>query len=200
MECNTRIQVEHTVTEEVTGVDLVQAMLRIAKGETLPQMGLTQDKIKLNGSAVQCRVTTEDPLKQFQPDTGKIQQYSPGGGMGIRVDGNAFNGSVITPSYDSLLCKITGSGQNFTECVKKLIREIKETKIRGVKTNQLFLLKVLEHETFLKGEATTHFIDQNKDLFDFKYEIDEQSKILKWLANFVVNPQVKLAEKEGMVV
>jgi pyruvate carboxylase len=193
MECNTRIQVEHTVTEEVTGVDLLQAMLRIALGESLPEMGLTQDKIKMTGAAIQCRVTTEDPLKAFQPDTGKIQQYSPGGGMGIRVDGNAFNGAVITPSYDSLLCKITGSANTFEMTCKKLIREIKETKIRGVKTNQQFLLKVLQHPTFLSGNVTTHFIDQNPDLFDFKYDVDEGSKVLKWFANFVVNPTPQLA-------
>lgn len=193
MECNTRIQVEHTVTEEVTGVDLVQAMLRIARGESLIEMGLTQDKIKMTGAAIQCRVTTEDPLKAFQPDTGKIQQYSPGGGMGIRVDGNAFNGAVITPSYDSLLCKITGSANTFEETCKKLIREIKETKIRGVKTNQPFLLKVLQHPIFLSGNVTTHFIDQNKDLFDFKYDVDEASKILRWFANFAVNPVPQIA-------
>lgn len=193
MECNTRIQVEHTVSEEVTGIDLVQAMLRIAKGESLPDMGLTQDKIKMYGAAIQCRVTTEDPLKAFQPDTGKIQQYSPGGGMGIRIDGNAFNGSVITPSYDSLLCKITGSALTFEQTAKKLIREIKETKIRGVKTNQQFLLKVLQNPVFLSGHVTTHFIDQNPDLFDFKYDVDEGSKILKWLGNFVVNPQPQIA-------
>lgn len=200
MECNTRIQVEHTVTEEATGVDLLQAMLRIAKGESLPDMGLTQDKITLKMAAIQCRVTTEDPLKQFQPDTGKIQQYSPGGGMGIRVDGNAFNGAVITPSYDSLLCKITGSGLTFEETCKKLIREIKETKIRGVKTNQQFLLKVLEHPTFLAGKVTTHFIDQNPDLFAFKYDVDEGSKILKWFGNFVVNQTPQLAGAGSLTV
>ena len=193
MECNTRIQVEHTVSEEVTGIDLVQAMLRIARGESLPDMGITQEKVRMVGAAIQCRVTTEDPLKAFQPDTGKIQQYSPGGGMGIRIDGNAFNGAVITPSYDSLLCKITGSANTFEECAKKLIREIKETKIRGVKTNQQFLLKVLQNPVFLAGNVTTHFIDQNPELFNFKYDVDEGSKILKWFANFVVNPVPQLA-------
>ena len=200
MECNTRIQVEHTVSEEATGIDLVQAQLRIALGESLPDMGLTQDKIKLLNHAIQCRVTTEDPLKAFQPDTGKIQQYSPGGGMGIRVDGNAFNGAVITPSYDSLLCKITGSGNTFEETCKKLIREIKETKIRGVKTNQQFLLKVLQHPTFLAGKVTTHFIEQNPDLFDFKYDVDEASKILKWFGNFVVNKQPQIAGAGSLTV
>lgn len=153
MEVNPRVQVEHTVTEEVTGVDIVQSQILIASGKTLPELGLTQESIpEPSGFAMQCRVTTEDPSLDFRPDTGTITVFRLPTGMGIRLDdGPGFPGAKITPHYDSLLVKITAKSRTRREAAAKLIRALREFRVRGVKTNKSFLLNVLENEQFLDG-------------------------------------------------
>eukprot|EP00128_Syssomonas_multiformis_P015040 Colp12_sorted_trinity150504_noHs@20136 len=146
IEVNARLQVEHTVTEEVTGIDLVQSQIRVAEGMSLPELGLTQDKIRVVGNAIQCRLTTEDPENGFQPDTGRIEVFRAGEGMGIRLDGGSgFAGAVISPFYDSLLVKVTGRAANHEQAAHKLHRALSEFRIRGVKTNISFLRNVLTH-------------------------------------------------------
>ncbi|CAF0720897.1 unnamed protein product [Brachionus calyciflorus] len=188
IEVNARLQVEHTVTEEITGVDLVQTQIRVAEGHSLKDLGLEQKNIKIHGSALQCRMTTEDPAKNFQPDNGRIEVYRSGEGMGIRIDSaNAFTGAVITPYYDSLLVKIIAHAQNHPAACAKMIRALKEFRIRGIKTNIPYLLNVLENEQFLKGAVDTSFIDQNPQLFNFKPSQNRAQKLLNYLANVVVN-------------
>lgn len=187
MEVNARLQVEHTVTEEVTGVDLVQTQIRVAEGQLLPDLGLTQDTIQTHGSAIQCRVTTEDPAKSFQPDTGRIEVYRSGQGMGIRLDGIAFTGAEITPDYDSLLVKIIGKGMDFKGAANKIRRALTEFRIRGVKTNIPFILNVLNHPQFLNETISTRFIDENPQLFHFEPSQNRAGKLLNYLGNVVVN-------------
>lgn len=187
MEVNARLQVEHTVTEEVTGVDLVQTQLRVAEGRSLPSLGLTQDCIATHGSAIQCRVTTEDPAKAFQPDTGRIEIYRSGQGMGIRLDGIAFTGAEITPDYDSLLVKVIGKGMTFQDAASKMRRALTEFRIRGVKTNIPFILNVLSHPQFLESVVSTRFIDQNPQLFHFEPSQNRAGKLLKYLGEVMVN-------------
>jgi len=187
MEVNARLQVEHTVTEEVTGVDLVQTQIRVAEGHLLPDLGLSQENIATHGAAIQCRVTTEDPAKGFQPDTGRIEVYRSGQGMGIRLDGIAFTGAEITPDYDSLLVKIIGKGKTFEEAASKLRRALTEFRIRGVKTNIPFIFNVLNHPQFLNETISTRFIDENPQLFDFQPSQNRAGKLLNYLGNVVVN-------------
>lgn len=191
IEVNPRIQVEHTVTEMITGIDIVQAQIRIAEGYKLhsPEVAIPeQDKIRCDGHAIQCRITTEDPSNSFMPDTGKLTVYRSGGGFGIRLDsGNAFTGSVITPYYDSLLVKATSWALTQDSAIRKMLRCLKEFRIRGVKTNIHFLQNVLEHEKFQSGHYNVTFIDEHPELFVFKEEKDRGSKLLNYLAEISVN-------------
>ncbi len=191
IEMNPRVQVEHTITEMVTGIDIVQSQILIAEGYRLDskEIGIySQDDIKPRGYAIQCRVTTEDPSNNFAPDTGKIDVYRTGGGFGIRLDGgNGFSGAVISPYYDSLLVKTTAYSRTFEDTVRKSIRAIKEINITGVKTNVDFLINVLNNETFRKGECDTNFISDNPQLFDIKPRTDEEQRVLKIVGEKIVN-------------
>jgi len=188
IEMNARLQVEHTVTEEVTGVDLVQSQLRIAAGETLPGMGITQDKIEVRGSAVQCRVTTEDPDMNFTPDVGKLEVYSVGEGLGVRLDQSGYQGLEITPHYDSLLAKVTTRGPDFEAACKRAVRALDEFEVRGVKTNIGFIKNVLAHPNFISGEATTYFLDQHPELFtNIAQGGKPTAKLLRFIAEVLVN-------------
>lgn len=195
IEVNARLQVEHTVTEEVTGVDLVQSQIRVAEGRSLPDMGLSQDNIKLNGYSIQCRMTTEDPAKNFQPDTGRIEVFRSGEGMGIRLDGaSAFAGAIISPYYDSLLVKVIASAWDHQSASAKMLRALMEFRIRGVKTNIPFLLNVLQNERFLSGVLDTNFIDEHPELFQFEPSQNRAQKLLHYLGQVMVNgPQTPLA-------
>lgn len=195
IEMNPRIQVEHTVTEMVTGIDIVQCQILAAEGYRLDsdRIGINgQDDIKPRGYAIQCRVTTEDPSNGFAPDTGIIDGYRTGSGFGIRLDGgNGFSGAHITPYYDSLLVKVTAWGRTFEDTIAKALRALDEAKIKGVKTNIGFIMNVLNHETFRAGNCDTGFIEANPDLVQIQNE-DDEHKILTFLANKAVNEhQVK---------
>jgi pyruvate carboxylase len=191
IEMNPRIQVEHTVTENVTGVDLVQSQILIAEGFKLsdPRIGLeSQDSVKVNGYSIQLRVTTEDPSNQFMPDTGKLDVYRTGSGFGIRLDGgNGFTGSVISPYYDSLLFKLTSFSRTFDDARHKAIRAIKEVEISGVKTNIPFLINVLNHEKFKAGTCDTTFIESHANLFDIRPIQDQEIHLLRFIGDKVVN-------------
>ena len=191
IEMNPRIQVEHTVTEMVTGVDIVQSQILVAEGYSLDskEVGIpSQDSIKVTGAAIQCRITTEDPANEFMPDTGLIESYRSPGGFGIRLDGgNGFQGSVITPFYDSLLLKVTAFGRTFEDTRVKAIRALRETQIKGVKTNIAFMLNVLNNEKFAKGECDTGFIANTPDLLDIAKVEDRELKVIEYLGNKFVN-------------
>lgn len=188
IEINPRIQVEHTITEEITGVDIVAAQIQIAAGASLQQLGLLQDKITTRGFAIQCRITTEDPSKNFQPDTGKIEVYRSAGGNGVRLDGgNGFAGSVISPHYDSMLVKCLCSGSTYEIARRKMLRALIEFRIRGVKTNIPFLLALLTNETFINGACWTTFIDDTPSLFQMIGSQDRATKLLKYLGDLAVN-------------
>jgi pyruvate carboxylase len=205
IEVNPRIQVEHTVTEEVTGIDLVQAQLRIAAGASLEDIGLVQDRIQARGVAIQCRVTTEDASRNFAPDTGIITVYRHSAGFGMRMDGIGYSGMTITPYYDSLLVKYTARGSSFDETLLRMRRALQEARIRGVKTNIPFLLNVLTHPTFEGGVVTTSFIDENPKLleissstWDFasasqadQSKVGRVEKLVRYLANLAVNGHPK---------
>jgi pyruvate carboxylase len=202
IEVNPRIQVEHTVTEMITGRDLVQAQLRISQGESLKDLGIQgQESIKKGGYAVQCRVTTEDPLNNFLPDTGRIVAYRTAAGFGIRLDGgNGFVGARITPYYDPLLVKLTGWAINFQNAVAKLNRALREFRIRGVKTNIPFLLNVLEHPQFIEGKCDTTFVDTTPELFKFPERKDRGTKILSYIADVSINGFPGIDEKPTVLV
>lgn len=188
IEVNARLQVEHTVTEEITGIDLVQSQIRIAEGMTLAELGMTQDKIRCQGYAIQCRVTTEDPAKNFQPDTGRLEVFRSGEGMGIRLDGaSAFAGAIISPYYDSLLVKVISRAGDLHASAAKMNRSLREFRIRGVKTNIPFLLNVLENQKFLNGTIDTTFIDEHPELFNFHPSQNRAQKLLNYLGNVLVN-------------
>ena len=188
IEMNPRIQVEHTVTEEVTDVDLVVAQLRIAAGESLEQMGLSQDAIYVRGSALQCRITTEDPANGFRPDAGQITVYRSAGGGGVRLDGGTvFVGANVSPHFDSMLVKLTCRGRSFPIAVRRARRALAEFRIRGVSTNIPFLEAVLADPTFQAGEATTSFIDQRPELLNARIPADRGTKLLAYLADVTVN-------------
>lgn len=191
IEVNPRIQVEHTVTEEVTGVDIVQSQILISEGYRLDsdEIGIkSQDDIKINGFSIQCRVTTEDPQNNFAPDTGTIDIYRTASGGGIRLDGgNGFTGSVISPYYDSLLVKVISWSRTFEDASRKMSRALKEMKIRGVKTNIPFLINVLNHPDFLNGACDTGFINLNEELFDITAKKDIELRVLNYIGEKVVN-------------
>lgn len=191
IEMNPRIQVEHTVTEQITGIDLVRSQILIAQGATLhgPELALPpQDAVPRLGYAVQCRVTTEDPENKFTPNYGKILTFRPAEGYGIRLDaGMGDAGAVITPFYDSLLVKITASGQTFAMALDRMDRALREFRIRGVKTNIPFLENVIHFPEFRSGGATTTMIDTSPALFDFKPRRDRATKLLNFLSTVIVN-------------
>ncbi len=191
IEMNPRIQVEHTVTEMTTGIDIVQSQILIAEGYSLEskEIGIpNQEAIVPRGFAIQCRITTEDPAHNFAPDTGRIDVYRTGSGFGIRLDGgNGFTGAVISPYYDSLLVKCTSWSRTFEDAIRKSVRAIKELSIEGIKTNTGFLINVLNHDTFKEGACDTNFIENNKDLFDIKPSTDVELKVLNYIGETVVN-------------
>ncbi|RFC77649.1 pyruvate carboxylase [Streptomyces sp. AcE210] len=188
IEMNPRIQVEHTVTEEVTDVDLVQAQLRIAAGETLDDLGLSQDTVRLHGAALQCRITTEDPANGFRPDTGKISAYRSPGGSGIRLDGGTTHaGTEISAHFDSMLVKLTCRGRDFETAVGRARRAVAEFRIRGVSTNIPFLQAVLDDPDFSAGRITTSFIEKRPHLLTARHSADRGSKLLTYLADVTVN-------------
>ena len=198
IEVNPRIQVEHTVTEEVTGVDLVRAQIRIAEGAAIgddPDDACpTQDRIELRGHAVQCRITTEDPLDRFIPDYGRITAYRGATGFGIRLDGGtAYSGAVITRHYDSLLEKVTAWGVTREAAVARMRRALREFRIRGVATNIAFLERVVAHPAFRTGTCTTRFIDDHAELMDFPRPRDRATRLLRYIAEVTVNghPQTR---------
>lgn len=188
IEMNPRIQVEHTVTEEVTDVDLVQSQIRVASGESLESMGLSQEAIVLRGFAMQCRITTEDPSADFRPDTGKITTYRSPGGAGIRLDGGTVNqGAQISPYFDSMLAKMTTRGRTFEIAVSRARRGLAEFRIRGVSTNISFLQAVVDDESFLAGNLSTSFIDERPHLVRSRSSKDRGTKLLTWIADVTVN-------------
>ena len=199
IEVNPRIQVEHTVTEEVTGIDIVKAQIKIAEGEkigsdtSLP----AQDDIALDGYAIQCRVTTEDPKNNFMPDYGKIMTYRSASGFGVRLDGaTAAAGSLITPYYDSLLVKVTTWAKNQDDCIKRMDRALREFRIRGVKTNLVFLESLINNKEFQEGNYNTNFVDTNEDLYKFKARKDRASRIISYLGNIIVNGHNDMIDKK----
>jgi pyruvate carboxylase len=191
IEVNPRVQVEHTVTEMVTGIDIVQTQILVSEGHELhgPIIGIPgQDSIQLYGFAIQSRVTTEDPLNNFMPDTGKIMAYRSGGGFGVRLDaGNGFQGAVITPYYDSLLVKLSTWALTFEQAAAKMVRNLQEFRIRGIKTNIPFLENVVKHPKFLNGEYDTSFIDNTPELFLFPVRKDRGTKMLSYIGTVTVN-------------
>ncbi|XTR38446.1 pyruvate carboxylase [Paraclostridium tenue] len=191
IEMNPRVQVEHTVTEMITGIDIVQSQILIAQGHRLDDEQINiknQEDIQIRGYSIQCRITTEDPKNNFMPDTGKVQVYRTGSGFGIRLDGgNGFTGSTISPYYDSLLVKTISWDRTFKGAINKTIRSIKELRIRGVKTNVGFLINVLNNKIFANGKCSTKFIDENPDLFDIKESKDRGTKLLQFIGNTIVN-------------
>lgn len=197
IEVNPRIQVEHTVTEVVTGYDIVKSQILIAQGSPLadPEIGLgDQSKIQTHGFAIQCRVTTEDPANGFAPDYGRLTAYRSAAGLGIRLDaGTAFSGAVITPFYDSMLVKVTADGIRFIDAARRMERVLQEFRVRGVKTNIPFLVNLITHPEFLAGKVTTRFLDETPALFDLPKRRDRASKVLGYLAEVIVNghPEVK---------
>ncbi|MGF6375392.1 pyruvate carboxylase [Clostridiales Family XIII bacterium PM5-7] len=216
IEMNPRIQVEHTVTELVTGIDIVQSQIKVAQGYALDsdKIGIrSQNDITMRGSSIQCRITTEDPANGFAPDTGTIELYRSASGFGIRLDGgNGFTGAVISPYYDSLLVKMTAFANTFDDARKKAIRALRETQLKGVKTNIGFLLNVLNHPTFKAGDCNTGFIASNPELMDIAKSQDRELKVLNYIGNKVVNetkgvkpqfnvpvfPRIKESEIEGL--
>lgn len=200
IEVNPRVQVEHTVTEMITEIDIVQSQILIAAGKDLfKDLHLPQQKeLKYHGCAIQCRITTEDPENNFMPDTGKIETYRSPGGFGVRLDGgNAYAGAVVTPFYDSLLVKTCVQARTFNEAVAKMDRVLREFKIRGVKTNIDFMRKVINNDIFKAGAANTTFIDQTPSLFEFERKANTVNQLLKYIGDVTVNgfPGVKQQKK-----
>jgi pyruvate carboxylase len=187
IEMNPRIQVEHTVTEEITDVDLVASQMRIADGETLEQIGLSQDSLVVHGAAMQCRITTEDPANGFRPDTGRITAYRSPGGAGIRLDGGSNLGAEISAHFDSMLVKLTCRGRDFSAAIARARRALAEFRIRGVSTNIPFLMAVVNDPDFRAGRVTTSFIDERPYLLTARTPADRGTKILNYLADVTVN-------------
>lgn len=188
IEANPRVQVEHTVTEQVTMVDIVQSQIRIAGGASFEDLGLRQDEVQVRGYAIQARITTEDPLLQFQPDTGRIEVFRPGSGFGIRLDaGNGYDGATISPHYDSLLVKVTATAASFEGAAQKLHRSLAEFRVRGVKTNIPFIQNVLTHPRFLSGNTDTEFIASTPKLFRFPRRKNRAQRLLAYMGNVIVN-------------
>jgi pyruvate carboxylase len=197
IEVNPRVQVEHTVTEQVTGVDIVRCQILVAQGLRLddPAVALEQAKVRAAGFALQCRVTTEDPANNFLPDYGKVSNYRSAGGMGIRLDGSAFTGAVITPFYDSLLVKVTAQGLEFADAARRMKRALQEFRVRGVKTNVPFLINLVGNEDFLAYKVTTRFIDETPALFDLPERQDRATKLLTYIAEVIVNGPLEAAAR-----
>ncbi|MDX1946260.1 MAG: pyruvate carboxylase [Pirellulaceae bacterium] len=197
IEVNPRIQVEHTVTEEVTGIDIVKSQILVAQGVPLadPEIGLpSQDSVRTNGFAIQCRVTTEDPTNNFLPDYGRIAHYRSASGMGIRLDaGSAFSGATVNPFYDSLLVKVSARGRRFIDACRRMERCLQEFRVRGVKTNIQFLIKLITTPAFVAGTCTTRFIDETPDLFTLPRRRNRATRVLTYLGEIAVNghPLVK---------
>lgn len=193
IEMNPRIQVEHTVSEEITNIDLVQSQILVAEGYPLDSDEInikSQDDIHCIGYSIQTRVTTEDPANNFMPDTGEITVYRSGSGKGIRLDGgNAYTGAVISPYYDSLLVKAISIDRTFEGAVRKSIRALQEMRIRGVKTNIPFLINVLHHPTFVAGKCYTTFIEETPELFQLTQSQDRATKIIEFIGDRIVNSQ-----------
>ncbi|CED82614.1 pyruvate carboxylase [Phaffia rhodozyma] len=188
IEVNPRIQVEHTITECITGIDIVAAQIQIAAGASLENLGLIQANISKRGYAIQCRVTTEDAANGFQPDTGKIEVYRSSGGNGVRLDtSSGFAGAQITPHYDSLLVKVSCSGATYEIARRKMLRALVEFRIRGVKTNIPFLFRLLTHDVFVSGNTWTTFIDDTPDLFKLVTSQNRAQKLLAYLGDVAVN-------------
>jgi pyruvate carboxylase len=200
IEVNPRIQVEHTVTEEITGYDLIKCQILIAQDFPLtdPEIGLdAQENVRTHGYALQCRVTTEDPGNRFIPDYGRLSAYRSASGMGIRLDaGTAFGGAVITPFFDSLLVKVTAHGLRFVDAARHMERCLQEFRIRGVKNNIPFLINLVKHPDFLAGNVTTKFIDERPELFQFAVRQDRATKLLTYIAEIIVNGHPELRGKE----
>src|SRR6188472_1459185 len=188
IEMNPRIQVEHTVTEEISDVDLVQSQMLIASGSSLTDLGLSQALVRINGAALQCRITTEDPANGFRPDTGTITAYRSAGGAGVRLDGGTVDTGVeISPHFDSMLVKLTCRGRNFAAAVARARRALAEFRVRGVSTNIPFLQAVLEDPDFMAGDVSTSFIEERPDLLTTHAPADRGTKLLRWLAEVTVN-------------
>ncbi len=199
IEVNPRIQVEHTVTEQVTGVDIVKAQIRIAEGARIgePEVVPEQAAIRLNGHALQCRVTTEDPENGFTPDYGRITAYRSAAGFGLRLDGGtAYSGAVITPFYDSLLVKVTAWGNTAGEAIARMDRGLREFRVRGVSTNLKFLENVVAHPSFRDGSCTTRFIDETPELFQFSPVRDRATRLLEFLGEVAVNGNPEMAGRK----
>ena len=203
IEVNPRIQVEHTVTEIVTGVDLIKSQILITQGADLadPEINLAdQSVVQTQGFALQCRVTTEDPANKFTPDYGKITHYRSPGGFGLRLDGGpGITGGIITPFYDSLLVKISASGRRFVDAVRRMERALMEFRVRGVKTNIPFLVNVINHPDFLEGRCTTRFLDETPELFHFSVTQDRATKLLSYLGDVTVNGFPGVTKPPGYV-
>src|SRR5690625_3732934 len=191
IEVNPRVQVEHTITEMITGVDIVHTQIKVADGQHLHDQSIRipqQEEITSLGYAIQSRVTTEDPLNNFMPDTGKIMAYRTGGGFGVRLDaGNGYQGAVISPHYDSLLVKVSTWALSFDEAATKMVRNLKEFRIRGIKTNIPFLENVIQHDQFKSGEYNTTFIDETPELFVFPKRKDRGTKMLTYIGHTTIN-------------
>ena len=200
IEVNPRVQVEHTVTEMVTGIDIVQTQIKVAEGYALDsdEIGIkSQESIHCHGNAIQCRITTEDPTNNFMPDSGKIIVYRSGGGFGVRLDsGNAYTGAIITPYYDSLLVKATTYGLNHAQAVQKMLRVLGEFRIRGVKTNMGFLTNVLKEPSFVKGDYNVNFIDDHPELFNLPVVHDRGTKLLKYIGETTINGYTNAGPQE----
>jgi pyruvate carboxylase len=203
IEVNPRIQVEHTVTEVVTGVDIVRSQILVAQGYRLDdaEVGLpNQESVRVLGYAIQCRVTTEDPENKFMPDYGRITLYRSSGGMGIRLDaGTAFTGAVVTPYYDSLLVKVTAFGRRFEDAARRMERCLQEFRVRGVKTNVPFLLNLIVHPDFLAGKCTTRFIDETPELFTIAKRRDRATKLFNYLSEVIVNGHPSIKKRPATV-
>jgi pyruvate carboxylase len=199
IEVNPRIQVEHTVTEEITGYDVIKCQLLIAQGRPLddPEIDLgEQSRVQTHGVAIQCRVTTENPANNFVPDYGRLSNYRSASGMGIRLDaGSAYTGAVITPFYDSLLVKVTARGLRFVDAARRMTRSLQEFRVRGVKTNIPFLINLVTHPAFLAGGCTTRFIDETPALFRLPRRQDRASRVLSYIAEVIVNGHPLIAHK-----
>ncbi len=197
IEVNPRVQVEHTVTEEVTGIDIVRSQLLVCMGKRLsdPELRLfAQEQIPLNGFAIQCRVTTEDPANDFKPDYGTLTAYRSASGFGIRLDaGSAYPGAVISPFFDSLLVKVTARGRTLTGAAQRLHRALREFRVRGVSTNADFLLNLLRDPDFLSGEYTVDYLKDHPELFELPVRRDRGTKVLRYLADTIVNGNASVA-------
>lgn len=200
IEVNPRVQVEHTVTEMITGIDIVQTQIKVAEGYPLDseEIGIpSQESIHCNGNAIQCRIMIEDPTNNFMPDSGKIIAYRSGGGFGVRLDsGNAYTGAIITPYYDSLLVKATTYGLDHAKAVQKMMRVLGEFRIRGVKTNIGFLMNVLREPSFVKGDYNVNFIDEHPELFNLPVVHDRGTKLLKYISDTTINGYTNTGAQE----